>query len=92
VAGRQGVVQFVIAPEDQARDRAAYDRQIQMLCEPERTCFLNFFTNSTGVPLVMPLPDAIDHEATAVFRRSAKRGAESFRWSCRLQIQQADCF
>jgi hypothetical protein len=92
VAGRQGVVQFVIAPEDEARDRAAYDRQIQLLCEPERPCFVNFFTNSTGAPLALPLPDAIGHEATAVFRRSAKRGAESFRWSCRLQIRQADCF
>jgi hypothetical protein len=92
VAGQQGLVRFVIAPRDQARDRAAYDQQIQLLCEPDRTCFLNFFTNSTGAPLAVPLPDAIDHEATAVFRRSAKRGAETFRWSCRLQIPQEDCF
>ena len=74
MAGQQGLVRFVIAPRDQARDRAAYDRQIQLLCEPDRTCFLNFYTNSTGAPLAVPLPDAIDHEATAVFRRSAKRG------------------
>jgi hypothetical protein len=92
LAGQQGLVRFVIVPADQARDRAAYDRQIQLLCEPERTCFLNFFTNSTGAPLAVPLPDAIDHEATAVFRRSAKRGAETFRWRCRLQIPQEDCF
>jgi hypothetical protein len=92
VAGQQGLVRFVIAPQDQARDRAAYDRQIQWLCEPDRTCFLNFYTNSTAAPLAVPLPDAIDHEATAVFRRSAKRGAETFRWSCRLQIPQEDCF
>jgi hypothetical protein len=92
VAGQQGLVRLIIVPGDQARDRAAYDRQIQLLCEPDRTCFLNFFTNSTGAPLAVPLPDAIDHEATAVFRRSAKRGTESFRWSCRLQIPQEDCF
>jgi hypothetical protein len=92
VAGQQGLVRFVIAPRDLARDRAAYDRQIHLLCEPDRTCFLNFYTNSTGAPLAVPLPDAIDHEATAVFRRSAKRGADTFRWSCRLQIPQEDCF
>jgi hypothetical protein len=92
VAGQQGLVRLIIVPGDQARDRAAYDRQIQLLCEPDRTCFLNFFTNSTGAPLAVPLPDAIDHEATAVFRRSAKRGTESFRWSCRLQIPQEYCF
>ena len=92
LAGRQGLVQFVIVPLDQAGNRAAYARQIQSLCEPDRTCFLNFFTNSTGAPLAMPLPDAIDHEATAVFRRSAKRGSDTFRWSCRLQIAQEACF
>ena len=92
VAGQQGLVRLIIVPGDQARDRAAYNRQIQLLCEPDRTCFLNFFTNSTGAPLAVPLADAIDHEATAVFRRSAKRGTESFRWSCRLQVPQEDCF
>lgn len=92
LAGQQGLVQFVIVPLEHARDRAAYARQIQRLCEPDRTCFLNFFTNSTGAPLAMPLPDAIDHEATAVFRRSAKRGSDTFRWSCRLQIAQEACF
>ena len=92
VAGQQGQVRFVIVPRDQARDRASYDRQIQLLCEPQRTCFLNFYTNSTGAPQVVPLPDAIDREATAVLRRSAKRAAETFRWSCRLQVPQEDCF
>jgi len=92
VAGQQGLVRSVIVPQAQARDRAAYFRQIESLCEPGSTCFLNFFTNSTGAQLAMPLPDAIDHEATAVFRRSAKRGGDIFRWSCRLQVPQEDCF
>ena len=92
VAGQQGLVQFVIVPSDQARDRAAYERQIKSLCEPERTCFLNFYTNSTGAALATPLPDAIDREATAVFRRSAKQGAERFRWSCRMQQADEGCF
>jgi hypothetical protein len=92
VAGQQGFVRSIIVPQEQVRDRAAYFRQIEALCEPGTTCFLNFFTNSTGAPLAMPLPDAIDHEATAVFRRSAKRPGDIFRWSCRLQIPQEDCF
>jgi len=91
LAGQQGLVRFVIVPLDQARDRAAYLRQIEMLCEPERTCFLNFYTNSTGAALALPLPDPIDREATAVFRRSAKQGAERFQWSCRMQLEQ-ECF
>ena len=85
-------MRFVIVPQEQARDRAAYFQQIQSLCEPDRTCFLNFFTNSTGVPLAVPLPDAIDHEATAVFRGSAKWESDTFRWSCRLQVPQEECF
>lgn len=92
LAGQQGLVRAVIVPQEQARDRAAYVRQIQRLCEPDRTCFLNFYTNSTEAPLAMPLPDAIGNEATAIFRRSAKRGAETFRWSCRLQIPNEECF
>ena len=90
--GAQGLVRFVIVPEAQARDRAAYAQQVALLCEPGRTCFLNFYTNSTRAPLGMPLPDAIDREATAVFRRSAKQGAERFQWSCRMQVSQEPCF
>ena len=73
------------------RDRAAYARQVALLCEPERTCFLNFYTNGTGAPVAMPLPDAIDREVTAVYRRSAKQGAERFQWSCRMQVSQDRC-
>jgi len=92
VVGQQGLMRFVIVPAEQARDRDAYVRQIKRLCEPDRTCFLNFYTNSTGAPLAMPLPDAVDREATAVFRRSSKQGAESLRWSCRMQLPEDNCF
>ena len=92
VAGQQGLMRFVIVPESQARDRAAYEREIQRLCEPDRTCFLNFYTNSTGAPVAVPLPDSIDREATATFRRSTKQGAERFMWSCRLQQVSDTCF
>lgn len=92
IAGQQGLVRTVIVPAEQATDRAAYLREIERLCEPERTCFLNFHTNSTGAALTMPLPDAVAHEATAIFRRSAKNGAERFQWSCRLKVAPDDCF
>jgi hypothetical protein len=92
VAGQQGVVRAVIVPRGLERDRAAYARQIARLCEPDRTCFLNFHSNSTGAALAMPLPDAIASEATATFRRSAKQGAERFQWSCRLQMAEEGCF
>jgi hypothetical protein len=92
VAGRQGVVRMVIVPAGQARDKEAYERQIARLCEPGQTCFLNFYTNSTGVPPAVPLPDPISEEATAVFRRSMKQGAELFRWSCRLGVDPENCF
>jgi len=92
VVGATGVVRYVIVPTAQARDRAAYERQIQQLCSPQLSCFLNFFTNSSGAPLALPLPDAIEKEATAVFRRSTKQGAEMLRWSCRLQLAEGDCF
>jgi len=92
IAGQQGVVRFVIVPAGQAADRSAYDRELSLLCEPERTCFLNFYTNSTGTQAMVPLPDAIANEATATFRRSAKQGAERFMWSCRMKQAGEDCF
>jgi hypothetical protein len=92
VAGHQGKVLLVIVPASQAGDAAAYARQVAALCQGEDTCFVNFYTNSTGAAVALPLPDAIDHEATAVFRRSAKRGSATFRWSCRMQIEPATCF
>ncbi len=92
VAGQQGLVRFVIVPAAQAGDAQAYQRQIAKLCEPERTCFLNFYTNSSGAAVAVPLPDAIAAEATATFRRSAKQGAERLLWSCRLKMPQPECF
>lgn len=92
VAGQQGQVRFIIVPADVARDRGAYMNQVQHLCDPDRTCFLNFYTNSTGASVALPLPDAIDHEATAIFRRSMKRGAETFQWSCRMGVTLEPCF
>lgn len=92
VAGRQGLMLLVIVPAAQATDPEAYQAQLKQLCPGERTCFVNFYTNSQGAEARVPLPDAIDREATATFRRSLKQGAESFRWSCRLQLAVANCF
>lgn len=92
VAGQQGLVQLVIVPAAMARERGAYAQQVPLLCPPERTCFLNFYTNSTDAVLAVPLPDAIDREATATYRRSAKQGAERFMWSCRMQVTAEPCF
>ena len=92
VAGRQGLIQVVIVPPTQALDREAYARQVALLCQPQLTCFINFFGNSTGAPLSVPLPDAIAKEPVAIFRRSSKQGAELFRWSCRMGAAEGNCF
>jgi hypothetical protein len=92
VAGQQGLVRFIIVPQDKSREREAYEAQIKKLCEPDRTCFLNFYTNSKNAAVAVPLPDAIEQEATAVFRRSSKQGAERFQWSCRLKVTTDPCF
>ncbi len=92
VAGRQGLMLLVIVPADQASDANAYQAQLKQLCPGDRTCFVNFYTNSSGAEASVPLPDAIDREATATFRRSVKQGAESFRWSCRMQLAVPNCF
>ena len=92
LAGQQGIVRFVIVPTEQATDLAAYLRQAQALCEPGVTCFLNFYTNRSGAPLTLPLPDAIERESTAVYRRSVKQGAERLVWRCSLKITAENCF
>jgi len=92
LVGTQGVVRVVIVPADQASDAEAYQRQIDRLCPPGETCFVNFHTNSTGATAALPLPDAIAREVTARFRRSAKVGREIFEWSCRLKVEDAPCF
>lgn len=92
VAGRQGIVRFVIVPADKATDERAYEEQIARLCDPEQSCFLNFYTNSTGAPSEVPLPDAIASEATATYRRSLKNGVRLLTWSCRLKVPDRPCF
>lgn len=85
-------MQFVIVPTAQARNREAYAQQVALLCQPQMTCFINFFSNSTGAPVSMPLSEAITQEPTALFRRSTKQGAELFRWSCRMGADEGNCF
>lgn len=92
VIGRQGIVSLVLVPNAQATDRIAYDREIDRLCPPGQTCFLNFYTNSQGLVVTVPLPDGIASEATATFRRSTKQGAQMFMWSCRLKVSSDACF
>jgi len=90
--GRQGLTRIVIVPLAQAADRDAYARQLVRLCPGTESCFINFYTNSRGVDLALPLPDEVATEATAVYRRSAKQGAELMRFSCRLQLDTVACF
>lgn len=92
VIGQQGLVRFVMVPAGQGPEGDAYEREIVRLCDPERTCFLNFYTNSTGASLEMPLPAAIANEATATYRRSVKNGIQIFMWSCRLKVPGKECF
>lgn len=92
LVGRQGLLQVVIVPKEQAADLAAYRAQIPRLCAPDTTCFINFFTNTAGAVPALPLPDAIAAEATARFRRSTKNGVEVFQWSCRMGTGTPDCF
>ncbi len=92
VAGRQGLVLQVVLPEAEAKDRAAYDRELERLCGEQPTCFVNFYTNRDGAPLTLPLAESIAHQATATYRRSGKRGVGVFSWSCRLQLPGEPCF
>lgn len=92
VAGRLGLMQFIVVPEASARDRGYYTRVIEQSCDREETCFLRFFTNSSGAVPAVPLPDAILAEPTAMFQRSIKQAREQFQWSCRLGLAEANCF
>ncbi len=91
--GRQGLVRHVVVPADELRDRAAYQRQIERLCrDPNQACFVNFYANPSGAALALPLPEAIEQEATLVFRRSPKRGSENWQWRCSLDMGPGPCF
>lgn len=92
LAGRLGLAQYIVVPAEQARDRAYHDAVIAEVCPADGTCFLRFFTNTENAPLAMPLPDAIEHQPTAMFQRSAKMRREMFQWACRLQVSADPCF
>lgn len=92
VVGRMGIVLYVIVPSERAGDRGFYDEIVAGECATIPRCFMRFFTNSAGAPVELPLPDAIQHEATALYQRSDKRGGEDFRWACRMRISTTDCF
>ena len=78
LAGMQGKIRIVVVPQTQAGDAAAYERQIEQLCAGQETCFVNFFTNSTGAAVQVPLPDAIASEATAVLGARPSKASTDF--------------
>lgn len=93
LAGRLGLLQFIVVPEASARDRAYYARIIDTVCSDDTaSCFLRFFTNASGVAMSFPLPDAVLAEPTVMFQRSAKHRTEQFQWSCRLGLAESACF
>jgi hypothetical protein len=92
VAGRLGLMQFIVVPEASARDGRYHRAIVDELCDREDTCFLRFFTNSTGAQMAFPLPDAIMNEPTVMFQRSAKHRREQFQWACRLDMADGNCF
>ncbi|WP_077037549.1 hypothetical protein [Pelomonas sp. KK5] len=92
VMGRQGIVLMVLVPQAEARDEAAYMREIESICKEEINCFLNFYTNTRNAPVAVPLPDEISHEVTATYRKTYKKGVPLFTWSCRMQMIADSCF
>ncbi len=93
IMGHQGMVRMVLVPPDKATDLQSYEQQIALICGDATNCFLNFYTNSTGAAIELPLPDAISHEATAIYRKSYKKGVPLLTWSCRMGVPGADeCF
>ena len=90
-AGRLGLVQYFVVPVAQAGDPQLYERAIAAACPPAGSCFLRFFTNSTGAPVAVPLPDAIASEPTAIYQRSDKQQAAALRFACRLKLP-GNCF
>ena len=91
LAGRLGLVQYFVVPVAQASDPQLYERAIAAVCPPAGSCFLRFFTNSTGAPLAVPLPDAIASEPTAIYQRSDKQQVAALRFACRLKLP-GSCF
>ena len=92
LAGRLGLAQYFVVPEDKVADRAYHDAIIREVCGPKDTCFLRFFANPQQAPVGLPLPDSIEQQPTAIFQRSAKYQREEFRWSCRLKLPDSGCF
>ena len=92
VMGHQGIVLMVLVPLDQAKDEAAYEREISLICGEQINCFLNFYTNSKSVAAAVPLPDEISNEVTATYRKTYKKGVPLFVWSCRMQMIADSCF
>jgi len=85
-------MQCVVIPATRAGSHEACAQQKALLCLPQRSCFLDFFTNSIGVPLAAPLPGAIFKLPVALFRCSTKQGSELFCRSCRVGKDEGNCF
>lgn len=92
IAAQMGIMQFVIVPLKYGKHKAFHVETIKILCPVNKTCFLNFFTNSKNAEISSPLNDSILNEPTLIYRRSSKHQNATFQWSCRLKLAITTCF
>ncbi len=92
VAGKLGILQFIVVPVEKSKDKEFYENIIRTVCPEKKSCFLNFFTNSKNVKLGFPLNEKILAEPTVMFKRSAKHQNTILEWSCRLKKSVGTCF
>ena len=88
----QGLMKIVVIEKQREGSRETYQDAIDHLCQPNKYCLLNFWSEKNFVPKKFPMSDAEADAKVAQFIRNPNTNFEQFLWNCRIRNDPKECF
>ena len=78
VAGKRGIMTFVVVSKERERDESVYKEAIQSICATENYCKIMFWSNSSDVPTSWPMTEQEKNSKVADYYHNSNSGEVKF--------------
>lgn len=78
VAGKRGIMTFVVVSKEREKDETVYKEAIQSLCTDNDFCKIMFWSNSSDVPTSWPMNEHEKNSKVADYYHNGNSGEVKF--------------
>ncbi len=78
VAGKRGIMTFVVVSKEREKDESVYKEAIQSLCTDNDFCKIMFWSNSSDVPTSWPMTEHEKNSKVADYYHNGNSGETKF--------------